>query len=85
MSGSLRVVPADLPPEAHDHVDLVLESGQALRLRDPRRFGAVLFEPKAPMEHKLLRGLGRSRSSGISRRTGYLSAHAAALRRSKVC
>ena len=58
MSGSLRVVPADLPPEAHDHVDLVLESGQALRLRDPRRFGAVLFEPKAPMEHKLLRGLG---------------------------
>src|SRR4051812_49030420 len=58
MSGSLRVVPADLPPNAHDHVDLVLESGQALRLRDPRRFGAVLFAPGEPMQHKLLCRLG---------------------------
>ena len=58
MSGSLRVVPTDLLPGVHDHVDLVLESGYALRLRDPRRFGAVLFEPDDPARHKLLRGLG---------------------------
>jgi formamidopyrimidine-DNA glycosylase len=58
MSGSLRIVPADLPPALHDHVDLVLESGQALRLRDPRRFGAVLLVRGEPMQHKLLRGLG---------------------------
>jgi formamidopyrimidine-DNA glycosylase len=58
MSGSLRVVPADTPPGPHDHVDIVLESGQALRLRDPRRFGALLWEAGEPNRHKLLRGLG---------------------------
>ncbi len=57
MSGSLRVVPADTPPGTHDHVDLVLESGNALRLHDPRRFGALLWEPGEPSRHKLLRGL----------------------------
>lgn len=58
MSGSLRMVPADKPPGAHDHLDLVLESGMAVRLRDPRRFGAVLWEPGEPSGHKLLKGLG---------------------------
>jgi formamidopyrimidine-DNA glycosylase len=58
MSGSLRVVPADLPPRTHDHLDLVLDSGQALRLHDPRRFGAVLWAAGEPREHKLLQGLG---------------------------
>ena len=57
MSGSLRVVPASTPPGLHDHVDLVLENGSALRLRDPRRFGAVLWEPHDPNAHKLLRNL----------------------------
>jgi formamidopyrimidine-DNA glycosylase len=57
MSGSLRVVPAELPPGAHDHVDLVLENGRALRLHDPRRFGAVLWEPGEPRQNKLLQGL----------------------------
>ena len=42
MSGSLRLVPPETPPRKHDHVDLVF--GQSvLRLRDPRRFGAVLW------------------------------------------
>jgi formamidopyrimidine-DNA glycosylase len=58
MSGSLRVVPADMPPRTHDHVDLVLDSGQALRLHDPRRFGAVLWETGEPGRNKLLQGLG---------------------------
>ncbi len=58
MSGSLRVVPADTPAGNHDHVDLVLETGTALRLHDPRRFGAVLWEPGEPSRHKLLQGLG---------------------------
>jgi formamidopyrimidine-DNA glycosylase len=58
MSGSLRIVPAEQPAALHDHVDLVLESGQALRLRDPRRFGAVLFCASEPARHKLLQGLG---------------------------
>ena len=58
MSGSLRVVPATTLPEKHDHFDLVLRSGQLMRLRDPRRFGAVLWAGEDVMQHKLLAGLG---------------------------
>jgi formamidopyrimidine-DNA glycosylase len=45
MSGNLRVVPQDLVRAKHDHVEVVLESGQSLRLNDSRRFGAVLWQP----------------------------------------
>jgi formamidopyrimidine-DNA glycosylase len=58
MSGSLRIVPAGLPPAPHDHVDIVLTNGQCLRLRDPRRFGALLWTRDDPTKHKLLRDLG---------------------------
>jgi formamidopyrimidine-DNA glycosylase len=58
MSGSLRIVPAQQAPGKHDHFDLVLDSGQALRLTDPRRFGAVLWQAGEPGRHRLLRGLG---------------------------
>ena len=44
MSGSLRLYPLGTPPLAHDHFDLVLTQ-QLLRLRDPRRFGAVVWSP----------------------------------------
>lgn len=57
MSGSLRIVPADLPPEKHDHFDLVF-GARALRLRDPRRFGAVLWVGHPVEAHPLLAGLG---------------------------
>src|SRR5690606_31727332 len=43
MSGSLRIIAADEPPMAHDHLDIALDSGRALRLTDPRRFGAALW------------------------------------------
>lgn len=57
MSGHLRILPATTAPNKHDHVDLVLSSGQCLRLNDPRRFGAVLW--MAPGEsHPLLTALG---------------------------
>jgi len=58
MSGSLRLVAADTPAEKHDHIDIVFESGQALRLHDPRRFGAVLWIRGDPYAHKLLAKLG---------------------------
>ncbi len=58
MSGSLRLVDAALPAEKHDHVDIVFENGQALRLHDPRRFGAVLWIKGDPFEHELLSHLG---------------------------
>ncbi|MGB9429648.1 MAG: bifunctional DNA-formamidopyrimidine glycosylase/DNA-(apurinic or apyrimidinic site) lyase [Gammaproteobacteria bacterium] len=58
MSGSLRVLAADTPAGKHDHVDIVLNSGKALRLRDPRRFGTLLWTMGNPARHKLLRALG---------------------------
>lgn len=42
MSGSLRIVPTATPPAVHDHVDLHF-GDKTLRLRDPRRFGLVLW------------------------------------------
>ena len=58
MSGSLRMVPAAEKPGAHDHFDLVLTNGLAMRLRDPRRFGAVLWAGSNPFTHPLLARLG---------------------------
>ena len=57
MSGSLRVVFSDEPPGAHDHVDFVF-GGQALRLRDPRRFGMVVWQDGEAAGHPLLARLG---------------------------
>jgi formamidopyrimidine-DNA glycosylase len=54
MSGSLRVLERDSPPLAHDHVDLVLDSGRRLRFNDPRRFGCLLFTTRDPSRHRLL-------------------------------
>lgn len=57
MSGSLRVVERSKEPGKHDHVDLCLTDGKALRLTDPRRFGAVLWQD-ADEVHELLAHLG---------------------------
>lgn len=57
MSGSLRLLPADTALRKHDHIDLLLENGQALRYHDPRRFGALLWTPD-PDQHPLIAGLG---------------------------
>ena len=57
MSGSLRVLPPETPAEKHDHFDLVL-GDRILRLRDPRRFGAVLWTSGALTAHPLLAHLG---------------------------
>jgi formamidopyrimidine-DNA glycosylase len=58
MSGSLRCMDAATTPRLHDHIDIVLDNGQCLRLHDPRRFGAVLWSGDDPMQHKLLVNLG---------------------------
>jgi formamidopyrimidine-DNA glycosylase len=61
MSGSLRWTPAQhaLPPRSpHEHVELHTDRG-VLRLRDPRRFGAVVWHAGDDVRsHPLLRGLG---------------------------
>ena len=48
MSGRLWVVGDGAPPTAHDHFDLKLENGTVVRLRDPRRFGLVLWQTRRP-------------------------------------
>src|SRR5882724_5510705 len=57
MSGNLRVVPAQTPRVSHDHFDLVLDSGLALRFNDPRRFGSLLYTRGDPRQHPLLAAL----------------------------
>jgi formamidopyrimidine-DNA glycosylase len=57
MSGSLRLIRAGTPPKAHDHWDLVLDSGLALRFHDPRRFGSLHFTQEDPAKHALLKKL----------------------------
>jgi len=57
MSGHVSIVPHDTPAGIHDHVDIGLASGRALRLRDPRRFGSLHWSDD-PYKHWLLKDLG---------------------------
>jgi formamidopyrimidine-DNA glycosylase len=58
MSGSLRILPVGTAAEKHEHVELQFDNGQALKFRDPRRFGALLYTAEDPLLHPLLRNLG---------------------------
>ncbi len=59
MSGSLRIVTPNTPPQTHDHVDIAF-GDKVLRFRDPRRFGALLWhDNQSPIEaHSLIQVLG---------------------------
>jgi len=58
MSGRLWLVDAATPPEKHDHFDLEFDNGRIMRLRDPRRFGLVLWQAGDPLQHPLLAAIG---------------------------
>lgn len=58
MSGSLRVVDSGTCFHAHDRVAWEFTNGRSLRLRDVRRFGAVLWTEDPPEQHRLLASLG---------------------------
>jgi formamidopyrimidine-DNA glycosylase len=64
MSGHLRVLAPGHAPEKHDHFDLEVDGPgghRVLRMKDPRRFGAVLWHDAADgalEHHVLLRELG---------------------------
>ncbi|HEY9032857.1 MAG TPA: bifunctional DNA-formamidopyrimidine glycosylase/DNA-(apurinic or apyrimidinic site) lyase [Pseudomonadales bacterium] len=58
MSGSLRILDENTPHQKHDHVDIVFGNHKILRLRDPRRFGAVLWTSRPVERHKLIKELG---------------------------
>lgn len=57
MSGSLRIIDPGEPAGKHDHVDIEMANGKALRFRDPRRFGSLLWTSD-PAAHPLLKDLG---------------------------
>lgn len=60
MAGTLRVLPGHPAAARHDHIDWLFDTF-TLRLRDPRRFGAVLWHPRAAgdvLAHPLLANLG---------------------------
>lgn len=57
MSGSLRLEDPAQPPRKHDHVEWRMDTGKALRLHDPRRFGAVLTD-RVDAPHERLAVLG---------------------------
>lgn len=63
MSGRICLLDRNYPPEKHDHFDIEFYGvndtpGPVLRLRDPRRFGAVLWAGLQPNSHALLAPLG---------------------------
>ena len=58
MSGRISLLDRNYPPEKHDHFDIAFQNGSVLRLRDPRRFGAVLWAGLEPNNHALLAPLG---------------------------
>lgn len=58
MSGRLWLTESAAGVGTHDHFDLVLESGRVVRLRDPRRFGLVVWQSRNAPEHPLLASIG---------------------------
>ena len=58
MSGSLRICDCNTAPEKHDHIDILFDNDRLLRLRDPRRFGCVLWHEGELDRHRLITQLG---------------------------
>ncbi len=63
MSGRICLLDRNYPPEKHDHFDIEFNGvdgkpGNVLRLRDPRRLGAVLWAGLEANSHVLLSPLG---------------------------
>lgn len=58
MSGRLKILSENIPPQKHDHVDILFTNHKILRFTDPRRFGAILWTSDNPCEHVLLKNLG---------------------------
>ena len=58
MSGSLTVQALNKPVGKHDHLDIVFEDQHCLRLNDPRRFGACLWQGVDEPQLEILNNLG---------------------------
>ena len=71
MSGSLAVIAANRAPRKHDHIELVLDDGMAVRYHDPRRFGSLHLATH-PERHRLLERLGPEPNSDAGFTADYL-------------
>jgi len=58
MTGHLRLDASTSKRRKHDHVEIVFTDGTALRYNDSRRFGAILWTEKDPLQHVRLTDLG---------------------------
>jgi formamidopyrimidine-DNA glycosylase len=58
MSGRLHILPSNSPLKKHDHVDIVMASGNCLRFNDARRFGACLWQAVGQPVLSVLSSLG---------------------------
>jgi formamidopyrimidine-DNA glycosylase len=58
MTGFIRILQNFIPPEKHDHFDIIFETNRILRFNDVRRFGSILWFQCDPDNHKLISGLG---------------------------
>lgn len=58
MSGSLQFKSREHVWNKHEHVNIVFNDQLTLCYNDPRRFGAILWTIKNPLEHSLLKNLG---------------------------
>lgn len=58
MTGSMKILPVGSAPGTHEHVEMQMTNGHALKFRDPRRFGACLYTEQDPLQHRLLLNLG---------------------------
>jgi len=60
MSGRLCLLEKEESPAKHDHFEIQFSDGRLLRLRDPRRFGAVLWIDRNEKveDHPLINSLG---------------------------
>lgn len=59
MSGKLAVLEKSVEPGKHDHCDIIFTQQKILRFTDPRRFGAILWTSENPLEHPLIKHLGK--------------------------
>lgn len=58
MSGNLQIKPKNHAVEKHEHFTVIFSNGFSMCYNDPRRFGAILWADKNPLNHKVLKDLG---------------------------
>ncbi|MDR1057415.1 MAG: bifunctional DNA-formamidopyrimidine glycosylase/DNA-(apurinic or apyrimidinic site) lyase [Coxiellaceae bacterium] len=59
MSGTLQIKTKNYAIPKHEHFNIVFANNLVLCYIDPRRFGAILWTTRDPLQHPLLKNLGQ--------------------------